>query len=322
MALLRRLATVLSGLAVVASMAACGGGVAAGTLNGLQPAPIDTADHVKPFVSASAGAMYGLSILESAIPGLQIGTNPPPSCPVITQSGDTMTVRGDCTDANGKQWFGTVTRQGGDGATETSTTFNGWGSDGAVSCMGMMGQSHSRTNGTIRASGASGSNTVTFDLDLTIESSGLDETSCMMVDSTIAMQYHGTAATNGSATTYNGSGRLGFSSVGVVDASTTDEVIDGTVCHDPASMGNSPSEPLSGTTTLRSGSNTAVITYDGATNCDPAGTVTWTYNGTSQGELAGVRCNVSRRVGQRGTIAFAGLAFVALAVARSRRRKA
>src|SRR5207237_7006940 len=102
---------------------------------------------------------------------------------------------------------------------------------------------------------------------------------------------------------------------------TNDERLDGTSVGGPSSFGAADcfSEAHSGTTTLTGGGKTAVITYDGGTDCDEEGTVTWTLDGVDQGEVAGVACTVTGVHGRASGSLL--LAAGAIAIALSRRRR-
>ncbi|MEC7240472.1 MAG: hypothetical protein VXW32_04485, partial [Myxococcota bacterium] len=92
---------------------------------------------------------------------------------------------------------------------------------------------------------------------------------------------------------------------GYLNVQTEDEVLFETVCS---------TEALSGTTTLSNSNDTVVFQYDGETDCDDPGTVTWTLNGEPQGEISGVNCAISGR-------ASGGWLVVLGALALTRRRR-
>lgn len=318
-------------------LSACGGGVATPVLDRYPPAQIDTADNVKYWAGASAPNVYIFPIAVIAIgmvSGGPMGPMTDPSCPVVTRNGDTTVYRGGCTDRNGKTWHGTLTTVGvsfsiDSGSMTTSRpvrsgsmNFEDFGFTGMQTCNGMQVQNQMRLRGTWTVSDA-GNNRANFRVDITGSMTGANtDRGCMPESAEFAMEYSGSYTLSGEdrdgdgspdVQTWNGSGRLGDSRRGTVQAQTTDEVIDSRRCS---------YEALSGTTTLRSGSNTAVITYDGATNCSENSTVRWSYNGMDMGELQGVRCTVSATPGRgRGTLAlFACAAALALARRRQNRR--
>ncbi|MBW2257325.1 MAG: hypothetical protein JRI25_22390, partial [Deltaproteobacteria bacterium] len=154
----------------------------------------------------------------------------------------------------------------------------------------------------------SGAATQSFTVDLVLSGSGPDDDTCEPMSEALAWRYDGTLVPGtGDVQTWAGSGRVGASDRGTLMATTTDEVLDSSTCD---------SEALSGTTTLESAGNVAVITYDGATDCDEDSTVTWTYNGDDRGEVAGVACAAVGPVA-----AGAWLVGVALVLVGGRRRR-
>ncbi|HEX6765983.1 MAG TPA: hypothetical protein VF103_10910, partial [Polyangiaceae bacterium] len=116
-------------------------------------------------------------------------------------------------------------------------------------------------------------------------------------------------------TTWNGSGRVerdGFlPPTGVVNATTEDQVVDDDGCS---------GQPFSGTTTLRARGDTAVVTYDGATDCDDDKNARLSVNGEDRGLVSGINCafaGAGRRASS-GVVGAFGLAV--LCVLRRRRR--
>ena len=141
-----------------------------------------------------------------------------------------------------------------------------------------------------------------FDVDIALLGSDIDTKACTSFPNDSLLDYQGTTSTgfeigDGETETtttttsgpekpavYSGSGRYATTSIatGKVDAVTDNEQILGDTCN---------TEALSGTTTLTTDANEVVITYDGASDCDPESTVTWTLNGAAQGELEDVACS-------------------------------
>ena len=70
---------------------------------------------------------------------------------------------------------------------------------------------------------------------------------------------------------------------GTVDATTVDELVDDATCS---------GQPVSGTTTLESRGDTAVVTYDGASDCDVDGNARLAVNGDEKGLISSVSCSV------------------------------
>ena len=101
---------------------------------------------------------------------------------------------------------------------------------------------------------------------------------------------------------------------GVVDAMTVDQLVDDDTCS---------GQPVSGTTTLHGRGDTAVITNDGATDCDPDQNARVSVNGKDRGLVAGINCSVANvgatASGVSGHV-FAFAAFAALAAFVRRRR--
>ncbi len=205
-----------------------------------------------------------------------------PSCPMTSDDGTTLTVTGGCTDGSDREWTGeaTVVRNG-EQRTLTLDAFNG--NVGTV---------------VVRETGAS---TNEFVANLVIGG-------VTTIDYTGSVEggYEG-------RTTWNGSGRVErdgvFSPNGSVEATTADQVLD-EACSGQA---------FSGSTTLQAGDDTAVITYDGATDCDDDQNARLSVNGNDRGLVSGISCSVGavgRRAGA-GAFAFA-LALAALACVRRR----
>ena len=187
-----------------------------------------------------------------------------PDCPVISDDGTTVTIAGGCTDSQGDEWTGTATvvRSGED----RSATLDDYGRD-------------AEHLGTVRGTfDLTETNALTheFDADL-VHDGGL----------TTTITYSGSIEGDWStATTWNGSGtatRDGMvEPVGTIEAETVDELLDDTVCAGQA---------LSGETTIHSGDHVAVVTYDGATDCDEDEAATWTYDGEDRGLVTDVVCS-------------------------------
>ena len=209
-----------------------------------------------------------------------------PACPETSDDGATFTIRGGCTDAADREWVGraTILRSGDD----RLLTFYGFeGNYGAV-LLTLLGPSLREFDANFRHRGGT------------------------------AVDYVGTVEGDyGGRTVWNGEGRVErtgfFAPTGSVDATTVDEVIDNDVC---------AGQPVSGTTTLRSGEHTAVIVYDGATDCDPDEKAEVIVNDEDRGLVAGISCTIGD-AGTKGAssvpaflVAAAGLA------ARLRRRRA
>jgi len=110
----------------------------------------------------------------------------------------------------------------------------------------------------------------------------------------------------------------GNTALGGFELTTTNEVLDDSVCN---------GEPVSGTTTVRGGGDTATFTYDGATECDSEHSVPWAFDGTPRGSVTGVQCAVAAPgaapPGGARALAIGALPLIALAFVcgRARRRQ-
>lgn len=220
-------------------------------------------------------------------------------CPTVVENKATGTTvyTGGCTSTNGRTFAGVVTlveNLKGEGGT---ITFEDYSYSQDEDCTG--GSTVAVTNA--------------FDGELVLEDNGsfsvnlagtladADLDLCTAVDRDLAIDYDGSVVGIGgkSTQTWSGSGQYGLSGFGKVDAQTFSEILDG----------DCASEADSGTTVLNSGSDEVVITYDGAVDCDKVSTVTWSLNGTVQGELGGVSCSTGG-LGASGVLALAGLLLV------------
>jgi hypothetical protein len=190
----------------------------------------------------------------------------------------TLAVTGGCTDANGRRWEGEAeaTRNADGSATYTYASLS-WSQElGCAS--GGVGRVTSTTNGELelRANG---------DLTARMTFEWIDESGdgCTPSDPGHSLFYEGHVDGDpfeGGATTWTGAGWVRANPLDRVEVATDAERLNPENCS---------SEALSGTTSLRDAGVRAVVTYDGATDCDPNGTVTWTLDGADQGTLTGVR---------------------------------
>lgn len=229
----------------------------------------------------SAPNAYGVGVTQLILADLS-GSK---TCPAVTVKGDTTTYTGGCTDDDGTTWTGTATsieskakkKLGG------SITYVDFGFSGESACDGktkMTVSAGQTIDGTVTVDAKGG-----FTIDVVAEGAEADTKACTSNAFDYRLEYSGSIAdTSKSAETWNGQGRFGDSRIGQVMAATVNEVIDEKACD---------TEAASGTTTLTADGHTAVITYDGATDCDKTSTVTWTLDGKDQGELSGISCSTS-----------------------------
>jgi MYXO-CTERM domain-containing protein len=270
--------------------------------------------NVAAFAGASAPNIFGIGIALLAAPNLAND----PNCPKVTETAIETVYEGGCTTMQGNQVVGKASvRETADG--DATIEYVGWGMGNTETCNGAMVDTLATYTGTMHidktATGAA-----SFDLEIEINAEGPDENSCAIYSATAGYDYAGSFvggenAQGGfdlnSASTWNGSGQVGSSVLGKFNTKTADELVDRSACE---------TEAISGTTTLSSGSDTAVITYDGATDCEMTSTVRWSLNGVDQGELTDVQCSVSR-VGHdpRGLFALFAAGLVVAGLARRRR---
>src|SRR5262249_3258138 len=99
---------------------------------GTPTADLTTADGVKSWASASAPAVYGIT-LSSFDPSSMMKD---PNCPSIATSGTVQTYTGNCTDSFGVKWLGTATVDGAMGMRAASIKLNAFGSTSQVTCNG------------------------------------------------------------------------------------------------------------------------------------------------------------------------------------------
>jgi hypothetical protein len=235
-----------------------------------------------------------------------------PSCPRVTWERDTVTVEGGCTDAAGREWSGRATRTG----TVESRTFALVLDDVQVSSASTCDDDGSATLAVDRLDGRGraaddGDGLVSFELDERLDHTVLEPGTCGTAGtSTTVKRFAGDFAESGglrpaagggdadedghaeaARVVWNGRGALGDGVDGVTDVESIDVVWERGVCS---------TEPLSGETVLRAAGHRAVLSHDGATDCDPTQTVTWTYDGRDMGEAEVPACAV-RRPGAPGS---------------------
>ncbi|HKY40862.1 MAG TPA: hypothetical protein VJN18_33235 [Polyangiaceae bacterium] len=208
-----------------------------------------------------------------------------PACPVVEDDGTTWTASGDCTASDGEELTGTVTIVR-DGASR-SLTFDAFqGNDGSFELREVEAGRYE------------------FDADLDIGGFTF-------------IEYMGSVQGGyDQRTLWNGSGTVKrdgfFAPNGEVEASTIDEVVDNDIC---------AGQPVSGRTTLESGEDTAVITYDGETDCDDEKKAILTVNDEDRGFVSDINCSLRQRPGGgAGGLAIA-LIVLGLGVVRVRARQ-
>lgn len=280
------------------------GGCDDGRFDDYPEGTIDPADveEVQVLASFSAPRMYALGYLPIVFgETAQVCETPPgggepvcmPSgngCPEVIETEDSITVEGGCTDDDGDVFSGRVVARGltrdADGNLDigvqpVEVSYESFSVESMSDCPTADGTSVVTYEG--RFGAVEVADTTEFDLDMSVQGSGLTDECERVEDLTGDYVYAGTVRVIGDAQTWDGSGTVGNSIQGRFDVSTADEVIDESICRH---------EALSGQTTI-AGANTVVYTYDGETDCDDTSTVTWTFDGEEQGEIEGVRCAAS-----------------------------
>ncbi len=177
-------------------------------------------------------------------------------CPVVADDGTTFTAVGDCTDSAERDWTGqaTVERDGDD----RKLTLDGFNGDTGVVTQHLVEPGLHEFTATLELGGVT-----------SIDYSG-----------SVRGDYTGESVWNGSGQVK----RQGFLAPnGEVHATTLDEIVADAVCS---------GQPASGSTTLESGQDTAVITYDGETDCDDDKNAQLSVNGKDRGMIDGISCAV------------------------------
>lgn len=310
---------ILAGTAALTAaivVAGCsGGGGGGGSTNGgkidaLPPAALDTSAAVMVFAQSSS---MPNAFTAGFLPYIAISLSSDTSCPARSTNGDTTTYTGGCTDANGNTYGGTLIAKNiqGTSPSDGGLTYQGFSIGTATTC---GSASLVKFDGamTTHASGA-------IHLDLGLDIDGYADGTCDPETGFSGYVFDGTVAQQGSnGTLWTGTGKVGYTATGAItqsgksDVSTQSELIDDGICN---------SEAASGSTTFSAGGHSAVVTYDGATDCSPSSTVTWSYDGTNQGTLAGVQCDVASTTGRLDALAL-GLFAATLGLALARRRGA
>ena len=272
---------------LVACSMACGSNGSGGSssvLDGVSPAHIGSAADMDAWKTSSAPGVFFASL--TPLIAAQVERGSAGTCPVVTMNGTTTTYQGGCSGSNGDAWVGQATEEGGSGSATGDISYQGFGFTGSNGVT-------TTYDGTVTAS--SSGNAVDYAIDITLNAVGSGS------NNSGAISYSATAVAVGSGsdqmTTWNGNGELGSTLEGKVSASTKDELIQNSVCSH---------KPLSGTTTIVAGADTAVITYNGAGSCDQTATAPWTLDGMAETDLTGVSCSV----GDGGSAWIAGIMIV------------
>jgi hypothetical protein len=216
-----------------------------------------------------------------------------PSCPIMTDDGVTLELTGGCTTSEGVEWIGTaivVRSTNGD----RNLTYGGYGTRTDAGEETRTGEARVLVVAAMEHD---------FVLDLVQEG-----------PVTTTVDYTGNVVGDyGTRTVWSGSGTVtregSTSTIGTVQATTTEEVVDDAVCS---------GQPASGSTVIENASDTVVITYDGSTDCDEEGSARFSVNGAPQGTISGIACSFAA---SRGRDPFALALVLLLLAAFGARRK-
>lgn len=288
-----------SSLCLVLALVGCGDPTANSVLDGMPRGEIDL---LAPPTVMSAPNIYLISVALAA-------RDVTATCPTRREEGDLVVLEGGCTDEDGDTWFGQASFPSAlvAEAPVGRITYQGFGVDDLSDCPTRFTERETTLiDGTVDLGGDPATG-VSFDVDLIIRTEGVlpDCTDGVLRG---AIVYSGTWSELDTTQTWNGTGRYGVDGLGAFTVETIDEVLDDSVCD---------SEALSGTTRV-SGRQEAIFAYDGATDCSPDSTITWTLDGVDQGELTGVSCAATP--GPAEGSPFVILAFGTLALVWRRRR--
>lgn len=291
------------------SLAACGQSVSAAPISMAPPADLSSPPAIQ-LLRLSDARHLGLMFAMRSYYWTDTGDRPP-SCAVQSMDGATrvFTAR-DCAD--GDEVIDGVLRVRGDAVAgpESMIEYRSLRSTRTTVCSD--GSRRSLANATTwngRTTTIARGNVRDFEIDLVIEFTSIDSAACTATPETIAIQYRGTLEFTGpdgvraletAPMRAAGSGVVSNSRLGRADTRTDGLVFDPTICS---------TEPASGSLTLRSGSHTGVLAYDGATRCgrDATRTAPYTLDGTLVGEIQVNACSV-RSGAARGRWGGLGLA--------------
>lgn len=274
-----------------------------GTLPDPEPTPFEAFDDadltdaasVQGLTAASSPNIFALMYLA----GVSASSATDPKCPSVVEdkAAGVATYTGGCTSTGGVTYTGSVTItidpkvKGTNGILE----FDGFGIDNERDCSGGGTVVESNSYDGLFVLEPDGS----FMVDASARVAESDFDLCTSVQRDVQIDYEGSAVGIGGkgTQTWSGSGTYAHSEHGKVEVQTFSEILEG-ACG---------SEADSGTTVMMSGGDQVTITYDGAVDCDPNGTVTWMLNGELQGELGGVACSNAGAGTAGGMLALAGM---------------
>ncbi len=200
------------------------------------------------------------------------------SCPRMTRVGERTLLEGGCA-IEGQNVLGTVELFGPDPKAPTRIVYHDWGYWSESPCQdGGHVALRQIKRGEVAITRPPDLLDTDFSISLVTTRDTLDEQACRAKRTTLASDYRGSSVRDGTATIFSGEGDVLLED-GKLHVRTEAARLDGNQCE---------GEPLSGTTTLSNGTDTAVITYDGATACEPKDDRAlgqWALNGEPRGAI-------------------------------------
>lgn len=278
-----------------ALMSACDGPAA--TLDQMQEVRLESETEVRAMAPASAGTVGSVAyLLLTAVRTMEPTSH---GCPRVSIVGNTVTLEGGCTDENGVLQRGRLSvaapmpTNGRPGEGDATVRSEGLGTVQDVECGGRTYRVE--TEGELRLDASTRGAHTEYEFLYVTRGATIDAQTCEVRELRGGWNIRGSIeyVDTGAAvprTVHNGEGRFGSAPHGSVRVLTRDEVIDRGAC---------AFEPLSGTTTLTARGRSAVISYDGATQCARDAAASWSLDGQSKGTLTGLACSVGRARGAR-----------------------
>lgn len=215
------------------------------------------------------------------------------ACPKVVRNGDTTIVSGGCESAS-TRFTGSVEITGADPRYPDRVVYRAFGADSDDTCEGDKKVTlHSEWNGELTTT-RNGDGSYAFAVDVALLSDARVEIGkdkpCKTKVQHYAAKYTGTLESDGAAEL------MAMPYVGSANGTLViaDQRVEVTADRVAVDLGRCKTEPLSGTTTLHVGTDTAIVTYDGAASCDEkAGAATWQLNGTEKGAIGTSICSAN-----------------------------
>lgn len=231
--------------------------------------------------AATYGAFADPAVLYDFILASARPAQPGP-CPIIDQAGDKTFISGGCS-AGTTRYFGSVEITGSDLHYPERIDFIGYGTESDEPCeTNQRVNVRSEWNGSVIVKSTGDAHDLDIDLIYTFDAR---RAGCELETKSYAALY--TAVIMGGPEKYvaNGGGTL------LLDRGTV-EIVNNDVTFDATACGT---QPLSGTSILRSDGHTVAINYLGESACDPNDKLaTWTLDGAEQGAIDLSLCAASR----------------------------